>query len=93
MSILTESICSAARELGYPSVKPEQMDVVRAFMGKKDCSSNRIWEKSCAMLVCHSPLIKSFKRRKDIGYSLVIVGTPLLAIMKDHVGWFRVYHD
>ncbi len=30
MSILTESICSAARDLGYPSVKREQMDVVRA---------------------------------------------------------------
>ena len=87
MNSVTESICSAARELGYPSMKHEQMDVVRSFMGKKDVFA--VLPTGFGKSLCYACLPFTFDKilQKEKGYSLVIVVTPLLAIMKDQVGW------
>ncbi len=82
---LTVIICSAARDLGYTNMKREQIDLVRSFMEKKDVFG--VLPTGFGKSLCYASLPYTFDKllQKKKGYSLVIVVTPLLAIMKDQV--------
>ena len=69
-----EAARSAARELGYPDLKPEQLKVVEMFVKGRD-----------VFTVCYACLPIAFDKLLDSNSSIVLVVTPLTAIMKDQV--------
>ena len=51
-SLVREATRSAAMELGYPDLKPEQLEVVEIFVKGHSvcCAPNRLWEESLLRL-------------------------------------------
>lgn len=80
-----DSVCRAAEELGYPSMKPEQLEVVLQFVKGRDVFA--VLPTGFGKSLCYACLPSTFDRvlQKERGYSIVVVVTPLLAIMKDQV--------
>ena len=80
-----ESVTEAAKELGYPVMKPEQLDVVVAFVQGRDVFA--ILPTGFGKSLCYACLPGAFDKisKKKQGYSIIVVVTPLLAIMKDQV--------
>lgn len=84
---MAECFREAARTLGYPILKPEQEKVLSDFIGGKDVfvSLPTGFGKS----LCYAALPLAFDLRKfgslEAKRSIVIVVSPLLALMKDQV--------
>ena len=85
MSSVRESICFAAKELGYPVLKPEQLDVLLTFVKGRDVFA--ILPTGFGKSLCYACLPRTFDEilSKERGYCIVVVVTPLLAIMNDQV--------
>lgn len=85
MSAVKESICRAAEELGYPMLKPEQLDVLLTFVKGRDVFA--VLPTGFGKSLCYACLPRAFDDilNKERGYSIIVVVTPLLAIMKDQV--------
>ena len=83
--IVRECITEAAKELGYLVMKPEQLDVAVAFIEGRDVFA--ILPTGFGKSLCYACLPVAFDKilKKERGYSIVVVITPLLAIMKDQV--------
>ena len=82
-SFVCECIIEAARELGYPAMKPEQLDVTKAFIEGRDVFA--ILPTGFGKSLCYACLSMAFDKisKNTRGYSIALVVTPLLAIMKD----------
>ena len=84
--ILTkESICCAAEELGYHTLKPEQLDVVFEFVKRRDVIA--VLPTGFGKSLHYACLLSTFDKiqKKKRGYSIVVVVTPLLAVMNNQV--------
>ncbi len=82
---ISTSIVEAARELGYPIMKPEQLDVTIAFVEGRDVFT--VLPTGYGKSLCYSILPYTFDTlaNKERGFSIIIVVTPLVVIMKDQV--------
>ena len=75
---------SAARELGYSALKPEQLKVVEAFVKGRDVFAvlPTGYGKSLCF-ACLPAVVDKLLGRGGEDSSIVVVVTPLTAIMKD----------
>ena len=81
-----EAATSAARELGYPDLKPEQLKVVETFVKGRDVFA--VLPTDYGKSLCYGCLPIVFDKLLGKGgddCSIVVVVTPLTAIMKDQV--------
>lgn len=76
-----DSVTKAGRWLVYSSTKTEQLDVAMALLQGRDVFAG--FGKS----LCYACLPAAFDilGKREHGYIIVVVVTPLLAIMKDQV--------
>ena len=88
----TVAIHAAAEELGYQSLKPEQLKVMQAFVSGRDVFA--VLPTGFGKSLCYACLPCTFDKllMKERGHSIVIVVTPLLSIMKYQVRDIRA-HD
>ena len=82
---MKEIIRCVASELGYSTLKPEQLDVILQFVKGRDVFA--VLPTGFGKSLCYACLPSTFDKvlKKERGYSIVIVVTPLLAIMDDQV--------
>ena len=82
-------VTDAGRKLGYSAMKVEQGDVIMAFLGGRDVFA--ILPTGFGKSLCYACLPVAFDRvnQREHGYSIVVVVTPLLAIMKDQVNYYK----
>ena len=82
---LTKCICGSAEELGYRDMKPEQLKLVLKFVEGNDVFA--ILPTGFGKSLCYACLPLAFDSilKSKRGHSIVVVVTPLLAIMKDQV--------
>ncbi len=78
---LITSIVEAARELGYPIM----LDVTIAFVEGRDVFT--VLPTGYGKSLCYSILPYTFDKlaNKERGFSIIIVVTPLVVVMKDQV--------
>ncbi len=83
--LIRKSITEAAEELGYLAMKAEQVDIVMAFVQGRDVFA--VLPTGFGKSLCYACLSIAFDKilKEERGYSIVVVVTPLLAIMKDQV--------
>ena len=77
---------SAARELGYANLKPEQLDVVEAFVKGRDVFA--VLPTGYGKSLCFGCLPLVFDKllgKEGEDKSIVVVVTPFTAIIKDQV--------
>ena len=84
-SFVCECITEAAKELGYPAMKPEQLDVTTAFIEGRNVFA--ILPTGFGKNLCYACLPVAFDKisKNTRGYSIAVVVTPLLVITKDQV--------
>ena len=77
-------IIKSIQKLGYSKLKTEQLQVIREFISGKDVFA--VLPTGFGKTLCYAclPLIFDELARKT-GFSIVLVVTPLNAIMKDQV--------
>ena len=75
----------AGKSLGYPALKPEQLDVIVTILQARDVFA--VLPTGFGKSLCYTCLPLTFDKlfKKEPGHSIVMVITPLLAIMKDQV--------
>ncbi len=75
----------SGKKLGYPSMKPEQIDVVVAILEGRDVFA--ILPTGFGKSLCYACLPSAYDTllQKEPDHSIVIVVTPLLAILEDQV--------
>lgn len=75
----------AAKELGYSVMKPEQLEIANAVLKGRDVFG--VLPTGFGKSLCYGCLPSAFDKflKKDKGHSLVVVVTPLLAIIHDQV--------
>ena len=81
-----EAARSAAKELGYPSLKPEQLEVVEIFVKGRDVFA--VLPTGYGKSLCFGCLPIVFDKLPGRGgedSSIIVVVTPLTAITKDQV--------
>ena len=80
-----QCVIEAAMELGYSSMKPEQVEVAVALNEGRDVFA--ILPTGFGKSLCYACLPVAFDKcqKKEWGYSIVVVVSPLVAIMKDQV--------
>ena len=88
---IQDSILVAGRELGYPHMKQEQMDVATAFLEGKDVFA--ILPTGFGKSLCYAclPAALDILNKKERGYSIVVVISPLIAIMTDQVKLYMCF--
>ena len=94
---IRQAVVAAASDLGYPSLKDEQLKVVTAFLQERDAFA--VLPTGYRKSLCFGCLPLAFdKLNLGVGSSspssIVVVITPLTAIMKDQV-WvqYKANHD
>ncbi|KAL5510411.1 hypothetical protein EMCRGX_G005949 [Ephydatia muelleri] len=77
-------------ELGYSSMKPEQVKVAVALFEGRDVFA--ILPTGFGKSLCYASLPVAFDKcqKKERGYSIVVVVSPLVAIMKDQVPTYSI---
>ena len=83
MERVKECVTDAAKKLGYPEMKPEQLEVAASFIEGRDVFS--VLPTGFGKSLCYACLPLAFDQFLERGYSLVIVVTPLVSIMEDQV--------
>ena len=80
-----QCVIEAAMELGYSSMKPEQAEVAVALIVGRDVFA--ILPTGFGKSLCYACLPVAFDKcqKKERGYSIVVVVSPLVAVMKDQV--------
>ena len=83
--LASRSILSAAEKLGYPVLKTEQLEVLLHFVQGRDVFA--VLPTGFGKSLCYACLPLAFDRLlgREEGYTITVVVTPLLAIMKDQV--------
>ena len=84
LAVICDIICLAAQELGYDSGTPEQRLVIESFVKVRMCSSVfRLGRESrCA---CYWLLPAIYDKRRGRSGSILVVVSPLRALMKDQL--------
>ena len=85
MASVSLAISSAATQLGYTRVKPCQESAVKAFVTGKDVFLSLPTGYGKSFCYCCLPLIFDILKGKQHPFHVVIVISPLLALMKDQV--------
>ena len=82
---LINCIRGAAEELGYCDMKPEQLQLVRKFVEGNDVFA--VLPTGFGKSLCYAclPLVFDSISNSKRGHSIIVVVTPLLAIIKDQV--------
>ena len=82
---VTQAVTEAANELGFPVLKPEQLEVVTSFLRGRDVFA--VLPTGFGKSLCYACLPAAFDKilEKEKGHSIVVVVTPLLAIIHDQV--------
>ena len=86
---IREAAKSAAKELGYLDLKPEQLEVVETFVKGRDLFA--VLPTGYGKSPCFGCLPIVFDKllgRVEEDRSIIVVVTPLTAIIKDQVGAF-----
>ena len=85
--VIHEAIAAVARELGYVTMKKEQVEVVEGLVKGNDVFG--VLPTGFGKSLCYACIPGVFDRLylKDSGSSIVLVVTPLTSIMKDQV-WY-----
>ena len=75
----------AAQLLGYKQMKPQQLRVVKSFLKGHDVF--RVLQTGFSKSHCYAclPIVSDKLRHKPQGSSVVLIVSPLIAIMKDPV--------
>ena len=86
-------IISPAKELGYDSLKPKQLEVVSEFMSGKDasvCLPTGCGKSLCNVLLpmVFDKLTRAHRKPQQTSYFIVVV-SPLIALIKDQVDNFK----
>ena len=81
---ITKAISNSTRRLGYQKIKPEQEKLVEAFLSGRDAFGILPTGYGKSLYFACLPLIFDELEGKD-STSIVVVTTPLTAIMKDQV--------
>ncbi len=67
MEKVTQAVAEAANELGFPVLKPKQLEVVTSFLRGRDVFAVlQGFGRAFAMLVCLQHLTQYWRRRKVI---------------------------
>eukprot|EP00731_Ephydatia_muelleri_P029465 Em0020g1109a len=80
-------VIEAAMELGYSSMKPEQVKVAVTLIEGRDVFA--ILPTGFGKSLC-LPVAFDNCQKKERGYSIVVVVSPLVAIMKDQVSTYSI---
>ena len=83
-SNISDAILAAAREMGYDNLRENQIKVLSFFLGGRDTFVSLPTGSGKSLCYCILPLANDFLRRSRRS-SLVIVVSPLVALMKDQV--------
>ena len=83
MSLISEIICLVAKEMGYSVLKHERLDVLLTFVKGRDVFATL--PTGFGKCLCYACLPRTFDEilSKERGYCIVVVVTPLLAVMKN----------
>ena len=89
---IREAAKSAAKDLGYPDLKPEQLDVVETFVKGRDVFAVLLTDFGKSLCFACLPIVFN-KLLGSVGEerSIVVVVTPLTAIIKDQVSVLHYY--
>ena len=82
---ITEAAEAATQALGYQQMKPQQLEVIESFIKGNDVFG--VLPTGFGKSLCYGclPLVYDTLLQKPKGYSIALVVTPLVAIMKDQV--------
>ena len=83
MSTLTDIVRDEARLLGYPNMKDEQLQVVNDVLLGRDVFA--VLPTGFGKSLCFACLPGVFNHIMGVQMSIVVVISPLIAIMKDQV--------
>lgn len=81
---LSKLIETAAKELGYDHLKPEQERIIASFLKGEDVFG--ILPTGFGKSLCYACLPKIYDRMST-GLSVIVIITPLTAIIKDQVSF------
>ena len=83
--ICRQAVTEAASKLGYPFLKPEQLEIVTALLRGRDVFA--VLPTGFGKSLCYACLPAAFDKvlKEEKGTSIVVVVTPLLAIIHDQV--------
>ena len=79
-------LANICERLGYSTLRPEQAEAVSAFAGGKDVFVALPTGSGKSLCFAILPWVFDVLHRQSEGRSIVIVVSPLLALMKDQVG-------
>jgi len=79
-------LANVCERLGYSTLRPEQAEAVSAFAGGKDVFVALPTGSGKSLCFAILPWVFGVLHRQSEGRSIVIVVSPLLALMKDQVG-------
>ena len=81
---IKEKILVVGRELGYPSMKQELVDMARAFLEGKDYAVFAALPTRFGKSLCYACLLDILKE-KECSYSILVAIIPLIVVMTDQV--------
>jgi len=79
-------LANICERLGYSTLRPEQTEAVSAFAGGKDVFVALPTGSGKSLCFAIPPWVFDVLHRQSKGRSIVIVVSPLLALMKNQVG-------
>ena len=84
-SLIRASVAKAGLEMGYLTMKPEQVEVAMALVERRDVFA--ILPTGFGKSLCYTclPAVFDCPEGREHGHSIVVVVSPLIAIMKDQV--------
>ena len=82
---VSDAAAATTQALGYQQMKPQQLEVVQSFVKGNDVFG--VLPTGFGKSLCYGclPLVYDRLLQKPKGYSVALVVTPLVAIMKDQV--------
>lgn len=91
-SEVEEAATGAARAMGYEGMKPEQLKIITALVRGRDVFG--ILPTGYGKSLCYACLPTVFDQllQKRDGFSIVLVVSPLVAIMKDQVSKYEIFN-
>lgn len=87
-NIVEEVGAEVAQFMGYNNLKPEQKQIISGILSQRDVFG--ILPTGFGKSLCYASLPLIYGRIRDKEHSIIIVVTPLVAIMKDQV-WCYIF--
>ena len=81
---MEEAIISAASKMGYSELHPKQKEVVKEFLSGRDVFVSLPTGSGKSLCYCLLPLVFDITKSESVGHIVVVV-SPLVALMKDQV--------